>query len=91
MLWLNCHLYLYISLEKNTILKIFLFLHKKNVVGTHLKCLGEACQMSTHIMCFRGEIRKNIDTIFVDITKTDLIKYIENFTTKKGKIFRLKF
>ena len=31
---------------------------KTYVVGTHLKCLNEALLMSTHNICFRGEIRK---------------------------------
>ena len=31
---------------------------KAYVVGTHLKRLAEALLMSTHNMCFRGEIRK---------------------------------
>ena len=31
---------------------------KTNVVGTHLKCLTEALQMSTCNICFCGEIRK---------------------------------
>ena len=29
-----------------------------NVVGTHLKCLNEALQMSTHNIHFHGEITK---------------------------------
>ena len=33
---------------------------KTYVVGTHLKRLKEALQMSTHDICFNGEIRKNI-------------------------------
>ena len=33
---------------------------KTYVVGTHWKRLSEALPMSTHIICFHGEIRKNI-------------------------------
>ena len=31
---------------------------KTYVVGTHQKCLSEGLLMSTHNICFRGEIRK---------------------------------
>ena len=31
---------------------------KTYVVGTHQKCLGEALLMSTHNICFHGEIIK---------------------------------
>ena len=34
------------------------FTTKTYVVGTHLKCLTESLLMSTHNICFHGEIRK---------------------------------
>ena len=37
---------------------IFLISLQKHVVGTHLKCLGEALLMRSHNICFHGEIRK---------------------------------
>ena len=36
----------------------FYFSYKKYAVGTHSKCLTEALLMSTHNICFYGEIRK---------------------------------
>ena len=37
---------------------IFLISPLKHVVGTHQKCLSKALLMSTHNICFHGEIRK---------------------------------
>ena len=37
---------------------IFLISPRKHVVGTHYKRLTEVLLMSTHNICFRGEIRK---------------------------------
>ena len=41
------------------VLMFFIFLHKNICCGTHLKCLTEALLMSTHNICFHGEIRKH--------------------------------
>ena len=39
---------------------IFLFLHKNISCGAYYKHLNEGLVMSTHNICFSGEIRKNI-------------------------------
>ena len=45
---------------------IFSYLSIKTyVVGTHCKFFGEALLMSTHSVCFCGEIRKNMSTIWL--------------------------
>ena len=36
----------------------FLISPQKHIVGTHQKCLSETLLMSTHNICFSGEIRK---------------------------------
>ena len=38
----------------------FLFLHKTYIVGTHWKCLTKVLLMSTHNVCFYGELKKII-------------------------------
>ena len=42
----------------------FYFCIKAYVVGTHLKHLIEALLMSTHNICFHGEIKKKMSLLF---------------------------
>ena len=58
---------------------------KTYVVGTHYKHLGEALLMSTHDICFHGEIRK----IFFGYHSLSgaLNKYLEEGLNKNEYIF----
>ena len=53
------------ELFQSKVLIFFLFLHKNILSGTHWKHLAEALLMSTHNICFYGEIEKKyyVDTL----------------------------
>ena len=51
-----CLFSIVIAPDKRGIDMIFLFFHKKYVVGTHQKRLGEALLMSTHNIFLCGEV-----------------------------------
>ena len=62
------------------------FLHfciKTYVVGTHQKLIGEMILMSTHNICFHGEIRKIIHEL---LPSTTLLLFISNITENKSYI-----
>ena len=70
-----------ITLDRLTLLSYFSM--KTYVVGTHQKHLGEVLLMTTHNICFHGEIRKKYQYFF-----TEKKRLIWSYVTNKNNIAR---